>query len=336
MNSPSPPTPPDPVKTANGQTSTNINSGIVSNMNNMTNQVTPEGNLTYSRTGEQTYTGVDAGGKPVTYKIPQFTATQTYSPEQQALYDTANKTKAQIGQIGLDQSRKMGDLLNTPIDLSDTSIDKHLYDLYSPRVQQQQALAGQSLDAKLAAQGVTADSDAYKNAYRLQNEGNNDQWNQLYLNGHNTAIQQMTQQRQEPINELNALMSGSQVSNPTYGQTPNTTINPADYQGAVADNFNGQMQIYNSKVASNNAMMGGIFGTIGAIGGGWARSDRRVKTDIVRIGTLPNSLPVYSYRFKDGGPMEVGLMADEVALLHPHAVANIGGVDHVNYHEAVK
>lgn len=336
MNQPKAPTPPDPVKTANGQTSTNINSGIVSNMNNMTNQVTPEGNLTYNQTGMQHYTGVDAGGKPVTYDIPQFTATQTYSPEQQALYATDNKTKQQISQIGLDQSKKMGDLLNTPIDLSDTTIDKHLYDLYSPRVQQQQALAGQSLDAKLAAQGVTAGSDAYNNAYRLQDQGNNDQWNQLYLNGHNTAIQQMTQQRQEPINELNALMSGSQVSNPTYGQTPSTTINPADYQGAVADNFNAQMQIYNSKVQSNNAMLGGIFGTIGAIGGGWARSDRRVKTDIERVGTLPNMLPVYKFRFRDGGPIQVGLMADEVVRVHPHAVADIGGVLHVNYHEAVK
>lgn len=65
-------------------------------------------------------------------------------------------------------------------------------------------------------------------------------------------------------------------------------------------------------------------------------SDRRIKTDISRVGTLDNGLPVYVYRFKHGGPMQIGVMAQEVERVKPHAVAEIGGIKHVNYAEAVK
>ena len=48
------------------------------------------------------------------------------------------------------------------------------------------------------------------------------------------------------------------------------------------------------------------------------KSDRRLKSDVTRIGTLPNGLGVYTYRL-EGGPTETGLMADEVAHVHPGA-----------------
>ena len=49
------------------------------------------------------------------------------------------------------------------------------------------------------------------------------------------------------------------------------------------------------------------------------KSDRRLKSDVTCIGALPNGLPVYRYRL-EGGPFEIGLMADEVMALHPAAV----------------
>jgi hypothetical protein len=357
VKSPKAPIPPDPVATANAQTGLNIDSGITTNMNNMTNQVTPDGSLNYAQTGSSTY--VASNGK--TYNIPQYTATETLSPTQQALYNTNNATQQEIGNIGLQQSQKIGALLDTPYtapnapgtpNLSDTSIDQDLYNLYSPRVQLQQGNTLNSLNSQLAAEGVTQGSQAYNNAMTLNSQANNDQWNQLYLTGHNTAIGQIQQNyqnqeqnyqdrlkaglltRQEPLNEISALMSGSQVTNPTFGQTPASTIAPADYLGAVQNNFQDQMQIYNQKVANNNAMMGGIFGTVGALGGAWMRSDRRLKTDIVWLGRLSNGLSVYSYRFVNDNRPDIGLMAQEVELVKPWAVREIGGTKYVNYEEA--
>ena len=63
-------------------------------------------------------------------------------------------------------------------------------------------------------------------------------------------------------------------------------------------------------------------------------SDRRLKTDIQTIGVLSDGLKVYSYRYKSGGPVHIGVMADEVAVLRPQAYIKGGagdGFDAVDY-----
>lgn len=61
-------------------------------------------------------------------------------------------------------------------------------------------------------------------------------------------------------------------------------------------------------------------------------SDRRVKTDIRRVGTLDNGLAVYAYRYAWGGPMQIGVMADEVEQVRPEAVSTTPeGIKMVNY-----
>jgi hypothetical protein len=63
----------------------------------------------------------------------------------------------------------------------------------------------------------------------------------------------------------------------------------------------------------------------------FAMSDRRLKTDIQPVGKLDNGLTVYKYRFKSGGPMQIGVMADEVEKVIPEAVGEIDGYKAVNY-----
>ena len=65
------------------------------------------------------------------------------------------------------------------------------------------------------------------------------------------------------------------------------------------------------------------------------KSDRRLKSEVTRIGELPNGLPVYHYRL-EGGPFEIGCMADEVLSLHPGAVWEADdGFLRVDYSQAV-
>jgi hypothetical protein len=80
MDTPSAPAPPDPVATAAAQGNMNQNTATTQQLLNMTNQVTPDGSLTYNQSGNNSFTGAD--GK--SYTVPQFTATQTLSPTQQA------------------------------------------------------------------------------------------------------------------------------------------------------------------------------------------------------------------------------------------------------------
>lgn len=59
-------------------------------------------------------------------------------------------------------------------------------------------------------------------------------------------------------------------------------------------------------------------------------SDRRLKTNIRKIGELLNGLNVYVYDYISGGSGR-GVMADEVRKVMPWAVSDDGGFDVVNY-----
>jgi hypothetical protein len=100
MNDAQAPAAPDPVKTAEAQGTMNQNTATTQQLLNMTNQVGPDGSLTYNQTGNNSFTGAD--GK--SYTVPQFTATTTLSPEEQKLQALSNQTRQNLGQIGVDQS----------------------------------------------------------------------------------------------------------------------------------------------------------------------------------------------------------------------------------------
>lgn len=68
----------------------------------------------------------------------------------------------------------------------------------------------------------------------------------------------------------------------------------------------------------------------GAAGGGMGfggamLSDRRTKTDIKRVGETDDGLAVFTYRYKAGGPPQMGVMAQDVAKKKPEAVRHMGG-----------
>ena len=118
-----------------------------------------------------------------------------------------------------------------------------------------------------------------------------------------------------------------------FGLIPGLTPTQLDVMGPV----NAQMNAQNANNANAAAQQNGLYSAIGQLGSAaFMLSDRRAKTDIRKVGTLDNGLNVYAYRYKSGGPVQIGVMAQEVAEVNPSAVANIGGLLHVNYAEAVR
>ena len=118
-----------------------------------------------------------------------------------------------------------------------------------------------------------------------------------------------------------------------FGLIPGLAPTQLDVQGTI----NTGASINQSNAANAQAQQNAMYQAIGQMAGGaMGMSDRRVKTDISRVGKLDNGLAVYAYRFKHGGPMQIGVMAQEVEQVKPHAVAEIGGIKHVNYAEAVQ
>lgn len=79
------------------------------------------------------------------------------------------------------------------------------------------------------------------------------------------AIQEADYFRNQPLNMLNALRTGNQVSMPQFGNwATGTSPDAAPVYAAVNDRYNAQMDAYNAKMQGYGAMMGGL----GALGGG--------------------------------------------------------------------
>ena len=75
---------------------------------------------------------------------------------------------------------------------------------------------------------------------------------------------------------------------------------------------------------------GTAIGGAGSIPGLFAMSDRRLKSNIVRVGTHPLGIGIYEYDIF--GERQRGVMADEVESVLPEAVAiHPSGYKMVNY-----
>ena len=92
------------------------------------------------------------------------------------------------------------------------------------------------------------------------------------------------------------------------------------------------MQRYGIQANQAASNMGGLFNLAGSLGSAalLAPSDRRLKSNVVRIGTHPLGIGVYEYDIF--GTRQRGVMADEVEQVRPEAVlTHPAGFKMVNY-----
>lgn len=110
-------------------------------------------------------------------------------------------------------------------------------------------------------------------------------------------------------------------------------LDPSLWSPFVGQNVSGTE---NSSMYGKEKKSGGLLGSLASIASIASVvpgiSDRRAKTNIVRVGTLEDGLGVYDFDYVWGGPRQRGVMADEVAELRPWALGPvIGGFASVNY-----
>jgi len=77
------------------------------------------------------------------------------------------------------------------------------------------------------------------------------------------VIQEQAYLRNLPLNETSALMSGTQIQNPTFGAVAPTAIAATDYAGLAGDNYANQVSAYNAQLGRQNATTG-AYGDLGA------------------------------------------------------------------------
>lgn len=304
------PSAPDPVATAQAQAGMNRDTAITQMQLNAGTQINPWGSVSTQQTGMTGFT--DSRGRWV--ETPQFTTTTTLSPEQQAIFDRTQEAQKNLAQIMQDQSSKVGSYLNDPFEFNNRDAETWAYDLASPRILGQQQQNEAQLRSTLANKGIREGSAAWNAEMSRLTNANTDQLNQLALTGRSQAFSEALAQRNQPLNEIIGLMSGTQIQNPAAqgGQTPQASVAGVDYTSLVN-------QKYQSELAASQAKMGGLFGLASA--GIGLFSDRRLKRNARRVGELDTGLPVYAYEYVWGGPTHIGVMADEAAEVAPEAVA---------------
>jgi len=138
--------------------------------------------------------------------------------------------------------------------------------------------------------------------------------------------------RNVPINDIAALLGTAPgVQLPQFQPTPNVGVAAPDLIGATLGAGQIGTQRGQIQAGANNALLGGLFGLAGDIGGAALfASDIRVKDNIKRIG-LVNGIPLYKFRYKGENEETLGVMAQEVEQWMPDAVFEIDGIKHVDY-----
>lgn len=358
------PTPPDPYRTAEAQTQSNVKTATANALLNRTGQYTPLGNMTWQQTGVDPATGV-----------PLYASKVSLDPTVQQALTANNQLAAQMGQAGTGYFNNVKNQLMSPINTSglpgiaskvgsgnldamrqqaQDAIYNRQSSMLDPQYNQQQ----EQLQSQLAQQGITQGSAAYNNAmnnFARQRDfaysqardasitGGNDYANQQFMQGlqganlqnqaQSQGLSQLFSLREQPLNELQAFRSGSQVAMPTFNGSPAISLPGTDISGNIYKNYQAAVNNANAEQATNNSNTQALAGLAAAAM--MAFSDKRLKKDIEPTGETLNGHNLYSFRYKgapDDSPKTVGVMAQEVEKTRPDAVfKNPDGVRVVNY-----
>jgi hypothetical protein len=269
-----------------------------------------------------------------------WSATQSLAPDQQKLLDIQNQLSIGTGQLGQQGLGYVQNMISKPFDTSSLpstgfNAGQSYQDAYMQRLKPQIEQGREALATQLANSGIPVGSEAYRRAMMAQGQKENDLLAAATTQGFGTGLaanqqgfNQLAYQRNEPINTLNAVRSGSQVQNPNF-VNPAMQANTAgaDLLGASQMGYNAQLGASNAQNAANNQMTQGLF----SLGGAALMSDIRTKENIEPIGIANNGLTVYRYEYKPefkdhelaGSGVHYGYMAQEVEQVYPYAVRTL-------------
>ncbi len=267
---PAPPAPPDYAGSAREQGVANIEAAKVQGKINNPNVISPYGT------------------QIVTWNGDQPTMTQKFSPDQQAIFDQSNQNKIGLNQLAGQGTDALKGVVGTGVDFGSIpaaptsgGVNQRVIDSMMGRVNEDYGKATDDANSSLIAAGIRPGTQAYDDRMQLLQRGKNDAAQQAVLAGYqqgNTqfgqetaarkdAIAEYLSKRQIPLNEITALMSGSQVNNQfaTPGYAQNGQVAPAPLFGATQQKAAWDQGLYNVGAAQAGGIQSGLFGLGGAL-----------------------------------------------------------------------
>lgn len=214
----------------------------------------------------------------------QPTITQTLSPEQQALYNQQVGNQQGLGSLANQGIGAAKGIIGSRLDYSGApaapgdynSLRQSVYDAMMARPNEDIANSRDNTNSNLIAAGIRPGSKAYDNQMNLLNRQQTDAQQQAIINAGNQTQQaygmdmqsrqqglsELNAQRSIPLNEITALMSGSQVSNPFQmpGYAQNANVQPAPTYNATQAQGQYGTDVYNAQQAARGNMNSGLVG----------------------------------------------------------------------------
>lgn len=331
------PSAPDPRETAAAQGAANLSTAIGSSVLSNINEVSPYGNVNYSQSGYETVPDPsDPKGKK-TIKVPRYTRTTTLSPDQQALLDQQNQAGQGLNELAISQIGRLNTTLNDPFTLeglpertTDFSADRQrVEDAIMSRLEPRFAKDEEIMRTRLQNQGNTPGSEIYNDELGRQDQAKTDARMQAILAGgdeqsrlaalaadtRNAALQERLTVRNQPINEVSTLLGGGQVTVPQFAAPSGATVGSVPIGQYIQDDYANRSAAYQNQ-------MGGMFGLAGTLGqAAVGLSDKRAKKDIKPTGMFAAAgIPIKTFKYKAGGPRQIGVVAQDVLPKMPSAV----------------
>lgn len=329
---------------ASAQTASNKETAIANAALNRVDQYTPYGSNTYQITGNAP-DGTPRYTQNVNLAPEQQQLLNKYTTGQNALADTALGSLGNVQQNFAQPFSLRNDPTKTDFTTATNNARDSAYGAATRYLDPQYAEGQSNLDAKLANQGLAAGGQAYDRAQGDFQRNKDLAYGQARDTAYNQGLQAQNQgfnqglqgaglqfaQYNQPLSTYNALITGSQPTNPTFGNVPGAQQANTDVSGIQQQGYANQVGKYNAQQAGINNLysLGGSLGGAGIL----AMSDRRLKRDIERVGITSGGIPIYefSYLWDGAGVRHRGVMADEVRKILPDAVINVAGFDMVNY-----
>jgi hypothetical protein len=289
-------------------------------------------------------------GEPITSWEQNLTLS---GPQQQALEDQmavqSGKSNIAQGMLGrLDESYQKpfdpsGLQATGAVPQADSAERQRIENMMFERMAPEHQKATASLESQLQNMGLSRGSAAWnREKQRLGDQQSRERFQAMEFGGNEMSrqfgmglqsssyanqlrqqqIAEQLQQRAIPLNELNALLTGSQVATPGMPSfAASRSPGGADYSGALGSQYGAQQEMYNAQQATNNAntTAGAGIGAAAIAAIAAMMSDVRLKTNIVRIGTHPiHGVGIYEYDIQ--GERERGVLAHEVQQVRPDLV----------------
>jgi len=302
-SAPPPPPAPDYAGAAQAQGAANVETARVQGRMSNPNIISPLGTQTITYEGDQ---------PTITQKLTP-TAEETLAAQQRVqkllagLGETGTTQAQKVIGSPFSPTGTAGQGLQTRLDLSNLAQmpvnagmtgQQAIMARLEPQLQRQQA----AMENQLANQGITPGSEAYRVAQTQAAQNRNDLLSQAALQGisldtgaraqglneqqailaaQNAAQQQELQRqaylRQQPLNEITGLMSGSQIQMPQFQGYQGPSVAPAPIFAGAQAQGQAAMNQYGINAAQQNANMAGLGSLLGAGLGAYAYNPTAVK-----------------------------------------------------------